>query len=78
MLNLGFLKWLGLAYVIACPLTLLALQKWLLNFAYRTTLPMWIFVIPGVIVACIAMLAVSWQTNAAARLNPVDTISTDN
>jgi putative ABC transport system permease protein len=77
MLNLGFLKWVGLAFIIACPLTLLALQKWLVNFAYKTTLSWWIFVLPGLIVACIAMLAVSWQTSAAARSNPVDTLSSN-
>ncbi len=56
-------------------ITRLALQKWLVNFAYKTALPWWIFVLPGIIVACIAMLAISWQTNAAARLNPVLTLS---
>lgn len=75
MLNLGFLKWIGVAFIVACPITLWALQKWLVNFAYQTTLPWWIFVLPGIIVACIAMLAVSWQTSAAARSNPVNTIS---
>ena len=78
MLNLRFLKWAGLAFIIACPITLLAVQKWMLNFAYQTTLPWWIFVLPGIIVACIAMLAVSWQTSAAARLNPVITIRRNN
>jgi len=77
MLNLGFLKWIGLAFIIACPLTLWALQKWLVNFAYRTALPWWIFVLPGLVVACIAMLAISWQTNAAARSNPVQALSTN-
>ena len=74
MLNLGFLKWIGLAFVLACPLTFLALQKWLVNFAYKTALPWWIFILPGIIVACVTMLAVSWQTGAAARSNPVHTI----
>jgi len=75
MLNLGFLKWIVVAFVIACPLTLLALQKWMINFAYKTALPWWIFVLPVIIVACITMLAVSWQTSAAARSSPVKTIN---
>ena len=77
MLNLGFLKWLGLAYIVACPLTLWALNIWLVNFAYRTALPWWIIVLPGILVAVIAMMAVSWQTSAAARSNPVKTICID-
>jgi len=78
MLNMGFLKWIGLAFIIACPLTLWALQKWLVNFAYQTSLPWWIFALPGFIVATIAMMAVSWQTSAAAKSNPVITIRMDN
>jgi putative ABC transport system permease protein len=78
MLNLGFLKWVGLAFIIATPITVLAAQKWLVNFAYQTTLPWWIFVLPGIIVAFIAILAVSWQTSAAAKSNPVDTLTINN
>ena len=78
MLNLGFLRWVGVAFVIACPLTLLALQKWLVNFEYQTAVPWWVLVLPGILVAGITLLAVSWWTSAAARTNPVETICTDN
>jgi len=74
MLNLGFLKWVGIAFILACPLTIWALQKWLVNFALKAPQPWWIFVLPGIIVACIALIAVTWQTSAAARSNPVDSI----
>jgi len=74
MLNLGFLKWVGIAFILACPFTIWALQKWLVNFAYRAPQPWWIFVLPGIIVACIALIAVTWQTITAARSNPVDSI----
>jgi putative ABC transport system permease protein len=77
MLNLEFLKWLGLALIIASPLTLWTLNIWLVNFAYRTALPWWIAVLPGMLVAVVAMMAVSWQTSAAARSNPVETICID-
>ncbi|MEN8202943.1 MAG: ABC transporter permease [Bacteroidota bacterium] len=73
MLNRGFLKWLGLAFVIAAPLTLWALGQWLNNFAYRTTQPWWIIALSGLLVAVIAMIAVTWQTSNAARMNPVET-----
>jgi len=73
MLNLGFLKWVGLAFVVACPINLWALRKWLTNFAYQTTLPWWVFALSGSIIAVIAMIAVTWQTSAAARLDPVET-----
>ncbi|MCK5694416.1 MAG: hypothetical protein KAI08_16240, partial [Bacteroidales bacterium] len=69
-----FLKWVGIAFILACPFTIWALQKWLVNFAYRAPQPWWIFVLPGIIVACIALIAVTWQTSAAAKSNPVDSI----
>ena len=73
LLNLGFLKWLGLAFLIASPLTLWFLRQWLNNFAYRASLPWWILALSGLLVSAIAMLAVTWQTRIAARMNPLET-----
>lgn len=73
MLNLGFLKWIGLAFLVATPLTLWFLRNWLDNFAYKASLPWWILALSGLIVASFAMLAVSWQTRLAARMNPLET-----
>jgi len=73
MLNLGFLKWVGMAFIIAFPVTLWALRKWLMNFAYQSTMPWWIFALSGISIAFIAMIAVTWQTRSAARLDPVET-----
>ena len=77
MLNLGFLKWVGIAFILACPITIWALQKWLVNFAFRAPVPWWIFALSGIVVTAISLIAVSWQTNSAARSNPVDSIKTD-
>jgi putative ABC transport system permease protein len=74
MLNLGFLKWVAISFVVACPVTLWALNKWLMNFAYKATLSVWIFLLTGIVVTAIAVVSVIWQTANAARRNPVDTI----
>lgn len=73
LLNLGFLKWVGMACALAIPVTLWALKKWLMNFAYQSTMPWWIFAVSGSTIVLIAMIAVTWQTSAAARLDPVET-----
>ncbi len=75
MLNLGYLKWVGIAFIIACPLTVWALNKWLINFAYRATLPWWVLALSGLLVTGIALAAVTWQSTTAARMNPVDTLT---
>ena len=74
MLNMGFLKWVAISLVVACPITLWALKKWLINFAYKATPSVWIFLLTGIIVTAIAVISVTWQTANAARRNPVDAI----
>lgn len=74
MLNKGFIKWVALAYVIACPVAWYIMNKWLENFAYKTTLSWWIFVIAGVLAFGIALLTVSWQSWKAATRNPVEAL----
>jgi putative ABC transport system permease protein len=39
MLSTDFIKLVAIAILIAIPLAWLAMQKWLQEFAYRTTLP---------------------------------------
>ena len=74
MLSMEFLKGVVIAFIIACPAAYYSMNKWFENFAYRATIPWWIFAVGGVIALGIALLTVSWQTLHAARLNPVDTL----
>lgn len=74
MLNKDFLKWVALAYVIACPIAWYIMNSWLENFAYKTTLSWWIFVLAGVLALGVALLTVSWQSWRAATKNPVEAL----
>ncbi len=74
MLNKDFIKWVAIAFTIACPIAYYSMNKWLQNFAYKTTLSWWIFALAGGITLLIALLTVSWQTFRAARRNPVDAL----
>lgn len=74
MLNRDFLKWVGLAYLIACPAGLFLVHKWLHGFAYRTDLSWWIFAAAGIIVFGIALITVSWQSWRIATRNPVEAL----
>lgn len=71
MLNLDFVKWVGIAFVVATPIAYYATQKWLENFAYKTDLNWWIFALAGLFALVIAITTVSWSTFRAARRNPV-------
>ncbi len=74
MLNKDFIKWVAIAFVIATPVAWYALNKWLENFAYKTTLSWWIFAAAGFMALGIALITVSWQSLRAAMRNPVEAL----
>jgi putative ABC transport system permease protein len=63
-----------LANLVAWPIAWYGLNRWLQNFAYRTSLSWWIFFIAGMSVMTVALLTMCWQTLRAARINPVDSL----
>ncbi len=69
-----FIKVVMISCLIAWPLAYFAMNKWLQNFAYRTTLSIWIFILSGFAALVIALLTVSFQTIKAATANPVDSL----
>lgn len=74
LLNKGFIKWVALAFIIACPITYITMSKWLENFAYKTSLSWWVFALAGLLTIIIALITVSWQSFRAAVANPVDSL----
>tara|TARA_R110001583_G_scaffold74459_3_gene206319 strand:- start:7484 stop:9847 length:2364 start_codon:yes stop_codon:yes gene_type:complete len=74
MLNKDFLKWVAIAFIIACPIAWYAMHKWLENFAYKTELSWWIFALAGLLAMVIALLTVSFQSWRAATRNPVESL----
>src|SRR5690606_30687819 len=49
MLNLDLVKWIILSFVIAVPVSVIAMRKWLGNFAYQISLSWWIFILAGLV-----------------------------
>ncbi|MBK6285576.1 MAG: FtsX-like permease family protein [Draconibacterium sp.] len=74
MLNKDFMKWVAIAFVVACPFAYFAMNKWLENFAYKIELSWWIFALAGLLALGIAILTVSFQSWKAARRNPVEAL----
>jgi putative ABC transport system permease protein len=50
---------------------------WLGNFAYKTTISLWLLVVSGLFTLAIGLLTVSWAANKAARTNPAETLRKD-
>ena len=74
LLNIDFVKWVGVAFVIACPVSWFAMHRWLENFAYKTSLSWWIFALSGGLAFGIALITVSWKSWRAASRNPVESL----
>ncbi len=70
LLSLDFTKWVLLANVIAWPIIWLAMRKWLENFAYRTEILPWIYLVAGFSALVIALITVSYHALRASRMNP--------
>ena len=77
MLSKEFLGLVGLAFLIAVPISWYFLHRWLDNFLYKTSIAWWIFPLAGIAVLAIAMVTVGVQTMRAAAVNPVDALRTE-
>lgn len=77
ILNLDFVKWVGLSFVLACPVAYLFMHYWLEDFADRTGLSWWVFVVVGIISILVALLTVSWLTWKTAVTNPVKALKSE-
>ncbi|MCG6188713.1 ABC transporter permease [Maribellus maritimus] len=74
LLNQDFIRWVVIAFIIACPIAWLIMDKWLENFAFKTNLSWWVFLIAGALALIIAMVTVSYQSYRAAVRNPVEAL----
>ncbi|MBN1783110.1 FtsX-like permease family protein, partial [bacterium] len=63
-----------LANLLALPVSMITMNKWLQNFAYRIDLTIWPFVLSGLLALGIALLTVSWLVIRAASANPIESL----
>lgn len=77
LLSKDFMILVLLAFVIAAPLAWWGMNKWLEDFAYRTTFNWWIFALSGSSMLVVALLTLSIQTIRSAVVNPVKSLRTE-
>jgi putative ABC transport system permease protein len=76
-LSKDFLVLVAISFVIAVPVTIVAMDNWLRSFAYRTSFPWWIYASAGVLAVLIALLTVGFQALKAAVSNPIRSLRTE-
>lgn len=77
ILNRDFFTWVGISFLLACPLAYLFVSRWLEGFVERTSLSWWVFVLVGLITFAVTALTVSYQTWKAANVNPVKVLKSE-
>jgi putative ABC transport system permease protein len=77
ILSKDFVKLVILAFVIATPIAWWAANKWMENFAYRTSMSWWVFAISGALMILISLVTLSVQIIKAAMANPVKSLRTE-
>jgi putative ABC transport system permease protein len=77
LLSGDFLQLIGIALVLAIPLSWWGMHQWLQSYAWRTRLNWLIFAGAAVSTMLIALLTVSVQAIRVALANPVDSLRAD-
>jgi len=77
ILSKDFLRLVFIASLIAVPLSWWAMNKWLENFAYKTAMSWWVFVLSTLFMMLVALITLSIQTIRAASANPVDSLRSE-
>jgi len=66
-----------LAFVIVCPIAWYVMNKWMENYADRTSISWWIFAASGAGMLIAAVVTSSFQTVRAAIANPVKSLRSE-
>jgi hypothetical protein len=74
LLSRGFLRWVLLANLIAWPIGYIAMHKWLENFAFRTNMNLFVFLIAVFLSLVFAALPVIGHAVKAAVSNPIEAL----
>lgn len=72
-----FMLLIGIAFVIAAPLSWYFMTNWLNNFAYRIQIGWDVFIVSVIISITVAWIAVGYKALRAAIINPVKSLRTE-
>ena len=77
LLSRDFVKLVGVALLMAIPLSWYLMSDWIEGFAFHIDIQWWMFAVAGVILFIIALLTVSYQTLQVATTNPAKSLRTE-
>lgn len=77
LFNKAYVRILCICFVFSVPIAWYAVSKWLENFAYKTPMFWWVYLIAFLLVSLITTSTVTFQNWRVANANPVDSIKTE-
>ena len=77
MFNKAYFKILVICFVVAAVLAWYAVSRWLENFAYKTPMYWWVYLLAFVAVAVITACTVTFQNRRVANDDPVKAIKSE-
>jgi len=77
LLSKDFVRPVILSLLIASPITVVIMSRWLQGFAYQVAISWWMFAIAGAVAIIIALATVFYQTFRAALANPVRSLRSE-
>lgn len=72
-----FTRLVVISLFIAAPISYSFVNSWLSDFAYKTPIDVWTFLLTGVLAILISWVTVGFQSFKTARLNPVEALKSE-
>jgi putative ABC transport system permease protein len=77
LLSRDFSKLILIAFAIALPAAWYVMDQWLDDFAYKTTISIWLVGGAGMTILILAWSSISYQSVKAARIDPAETLRSE-
>lgn len=77
MLLRKYYKLLGIAFLVATPISWIAINRYLEDFAHKAPVSWWIFALALIVTAGISLATLIWQIHKAAQTNPAEAMNAE-
>lgn len=77
LISKDFILLIGCSFFISFPLAWWIMNRWLDGYAYRTNIPLWLFLLAALLALVIAAVTIWFKALKAAKANPIKAIATE-
>lgn len=77
MFNKTYIRIVSVCFIISIPIAWMGTQQWLENFAYKTPLHLWVFIVTFLIILSVTIGTVTFRNWQAANENPVNSVKSE-